>query len=60
MNPTQLAQATAFEAAADVLIGERWVRWRYRERRRFDDPSAFVAGLNRGLGRLKGLAARLG
>lgn len=54
-----LTIATAFEAAADVLIAERWIRWGLHERRRFDDPNAIADGLNRGLARLRGLALRL-
>ncbi|APW59787.1 phosphotransferase enzyme family protein [Paludisphaera borealis] len=60
LNPEHLLLAGAFEAAADVLIGERWIRWRFREHRRFDDQMAVADGLTRGLGRLRGLSARLG
>ena len=54
-----LTIAKAFEAAADVLIAERWIRWRFRERRRFDDPNATVDGIGRGLARLRKLSLRL-
>jgi len=43
-----------------VLIGERWTRWRFLERRRFDDPDAFADGIARGLERLRKLTVRLG
>jgi homoserine kinase type II len=59
LHPNHPPIATAFEAAADVLIAERWVRWRFRERRRFDDPCAVADGIERGLARLRKLALRL-
>lgn len=39
----------AFEAANAILGGARWVRWHFREARRFDDPQAVVSGLRRSL-----------
>lgn len=49
--------AAAFEDLADLLIAERWIRWRFLEGRRFEE-SAYAAGIARGLSRLRGLAAR--
>ncbi len=52
------AAAVAFEELADVLVAERWVRWRFLEDRRFEDDRAVAAGLTRGLARLRRLAGR--
>jgi Ser/Thr protein kinase RdoA (MazF antagonist) len=41
-----------FESATALLIGERWVRWKYVEGRRFDDPNSFAKGLKRSLNQL--------
>lgn len=46
----------AFESLADVLVGERWSRWRFLENRRFDDPNAHAQGIARGLERVERLA----
>ncbi|WP_337175904.1 aminoglycoside phosphotransferase family protein [Paludisphaera sp.] len=54
----ELAAAGAFEELADVLVGERWARWRFLEGRRFDDDRATAAGIARGLDRARRLAAR--
>jgi homoserine kinase type II len=54
----EFAAAEAFEALADVLIGERWIRWRFLEGRRFEDDRATAAGIARGLTRLRRLADR--
>lgn len=54
----ELAAAEAFEALADVLIGERWVRWRFLESRRFEDDRATAAGIARGLARIRRLDER--
>lgn len=51
--------AVAFEQVADVLIAERWVRWRFQEHRCFEE-SALADGLERGLTRVRKLARRLG
>jgi len=62
LRPTSTEEdeaAVAFEQAADVLIAERWVRWRFQEHRRFEE-SAFADGLERGLTRIRRLARRLG
>ncbi|MDG3002790.1 phosphotransferase [Paludisphaera mucosa] len=56
----ELAAASAFEELADVLIAERWIRWRFVEGRRFDDDRAFDEGIARGSARLHKLAARIG
>jgi homoserine kinase type II len=48
-----------FEAGTALLIGERWVRWHYLERRSFDDPDAVSVGLARGLKQLQRLGQTL-
>jgi homoserine kinase type II len=56
VRPLALAESTliaAFEAAADLLIGEHWIRWHYLEDRHFDDPQAASKGIARGLQRLE-------
>ena len=58
LHSNHLSIATAFEVAADLLIGERWIRWRFREHRRFDDPNAVADGIERGLARLRKLEPR--
>ncbi|AMV39596.1 aminoglycoside phosphotransferase family protein [Planctomyces sp. SH-PL62] len=60
VGAAELEAAVAFEELADVLIAERWIRWRYLEGRRFDDERAFDDGIARGLSRLRGLAGRRG
>jgi Ser/Thr protein kinase RdoA (MazF antagonist) len=59
LEPAELTLIGVFESSADLLIGERWVRWHYLENRRFDDPQAVGNGLGRGLRRLERLASRL-
>lgn len=56
--PDEAAAAAAFEDLADVLIAERWIRWRFLEGRRFEDDRAFAGGISRGLERLRRLAGR--
>ncbi len=60
LNPDEVSLMSAFEAVADILIAERWIRWRFQEGRRFDDPQAHARGITRGLERLRTLARRLG
>jgi homoserine kinase type II len=52
METPEAEAARAFEALADLLIGERWVRWRFLEGRRFDDERAYAEGIERGLARV--------
>jgi len=62
IRPLQPAETTligVFESSADLLIGERWLRWHYLENRRFDDPQAVSKGLVRGLKRLERLVHEL-
>jgi len=56
--PDEAVAAGAFEDLADVLIAERWIRWRFLEGRRFEDVGAVAQGISRGLGRLRRLAGR--
>lgn len=60
LSTVEEALMDAFETLADLLIAERWVRWRFLENRRFDDPQAHARGIARGLERLRRLADRLG
>lgn len=53
LSPAEEAMIGAFETLADLLIAERWVRWRFLEDRRFDDPQAHALGIARGLERLR-------
>jgi hypothetical protein len=59
LEPAETALIRVFRSSADLLIGERWVRWHYLENRRFEDPHAVSKGLARGLKRLEGLASEL-
>jgi homoserine kinase type II len=49
---SERALVTAFESAADLLIGAHWLRWYLLEHRRFEDPQSVARGLTRGLARL--------
>jgi Ser/Thr protein kinase RdoA (MazF antagonist) len=58
IRPLDRAEASlisVFQSSADLLIGERWLRWHYLEGRRFEDPQAVAKGLARGLRRLERL-----
>lgn len=59
LKPAEITLIGVFESSADLLIGERWVRWHFLENRRFDDPHAVGNGLARGLRRLERLASHL-
>ncbi len=59
LRPEEITLIDVFETSADLLIGERWVRWHYLENRRFDDPHAVANGLARGLRRIERLASHL-
>jgi Ser/Thr protein kinase RdoA (MazF antagonist) len=60
LDPQTRELIEPFELASALLIGERWVRWHFLEKRRFADPLAIEQGLVRALERLRSLAARLG
>jgi homoserine kinase type II len=53
LTPAEVSLINVFESSADLLIGERWLRWSYLEGRRFEDPEAVSKGLARGLKRLE-------
>lgn len=53
LDAGEAALIDAFAAAADLLVGDRWIRWHYVEGRRFDDPSAAARGIARGLAHLE-------
>ncbi len=59
LQPAEIILIGVFETSADLLIGERWLRWHYVESRRFDDSQAVSKGLARGLKRLERLAREL-
>jgi len=59
LQPAETNLIGVFESSADLLIGERWLRWHYLENRRFDDSQAVSKGLARGLKRLERLALEL-
>jgi len=59
LQPAETILIGVFESSADLLIGERWLRWHYLENRRFDDPQAVSNGLARGLKRLERRAHEL-
>ena len=59
LQPAETILIGVFENSADLLIGERWLRWHYLENRRFDDSQAVSKGLGRGLKRLERLAREL-
>jgi homoserine kinase type II len=59
LKPAEVTLIGVFESSADLLIGERWVRWHFLENRRFEDPHAVSKGLARGLRRLERLASQL-
>ena len=55
VRPLDAAEITlldVFEDSSALLGAGHWVRWHFLEGRRFDDPSAVVAGIDRGLQRL--------
>ena len=52
LDAAEAAVIDAFAGSSALLIGERWIRWRYIERRSFDDPSAVSRGIARGLSHL--------
>ena len=47
------------ERSADLLTGGQWAAWHYVDRRAFEDPTAVVSGLTRGVERVESLAARV-
>lgn len=56
LEASEAALIDVFAASTALLIGERWLRWEFVERRRFDDPRATADGLARGLAALQRLA----
>ncbi len=47
----------AFERSTALLIGGHWVRCHFVDRRNFENPSAVLEGLRKGVDRIAGLAA---
>lgn len=60
LDASERALVSAFEVAADLLIGAHWLRWRWLEPRRFEDPAAVSKGLDRGIRRLARRSDRAG
>jgi Ser/Thr protein kinase RdoA (MazF antagonist) len=60
LHPSELAVVDQFESSADLLIGERWIRWHYVEKRSFNDPKVVIEGIRRGLDRLERRSSNLG
>jgi Ser/Thr protein kinase RdoA (MazF antagonist) len=60
LDADETALIEAFERTGALLGGGRWVRWHFVEGRRFDDASAVLTGLGRGLERLTSLVAEAG
>ncbi len=56
LSADELCLIDAFERTGALLGPGIWVRWHFREGRRFDDPSAVVQGIERGLKRLNQMA----
>jgi Ser/Thr protein kinase RdoA (MazF antagonist) len=55
LDPAEAGLIRVFESATALLIGERWVRWKFIEGRHFDDPNAVAKGLARSLNQLRRL-----
>ena len=55
LGPSEASLIRVFESATALLIGERWLRWKYIEGRAFDDPNAVAKGLARSLSKLRRL-----
>jgi homoserine kinase type II len=59
LEPEEIDLIEVFESSANLLIGERWLRWHIVEGRRFDDPQAVSDGIARGVIRLERLGRQL-
>ncbi|MBX6313875.1 MAG: phosphotransferase, partial [Isosphaeraceae bacterium] len=59
LDESETALISAYERTAALLGGGRWLRWHFLEGRTFDDPSAVLRGLERGVERLAELAAEV-
>ena len=60
LDPSELALLPIFEDASALLIAGHWVRWHFLEARPFDDPSAVLVGLEKGLERASALVSSRG
>ena len=56
LDVDEAALIDAFTSSTRLLMGERWIRWRYVEARHFEDPSSVGRGIARGLARLEPLS----
>lgn len=56
LEPVETTLIAPFERSAALLGPGHWVRWVVLEGRRFDDPTAPLRGLERGVRRLENLA----
>ena len=59
LKPAEVTLIGVFESSADLLIGERWLRWHFLENRRFDDRTPSPKASHAGLRRLERLASHL-
>jgi len=48
-----------FEGSAALLGASHWIRWHYVDQRSFEDPTAVLSGVRKGLDRLITLAAQV-
>ncbi len=53
LDPRTRGLIPLFERSADLLLGGRWIRWRFVEHRDFDDTNTAIRGLETGLQRLR-------
>ena len=53
LGPEEISLIDVFEQSAALLGAGRWVRWHFLEGRKFEEPSAVLRGLKKGLERLK-------
>ncbi len=51
--PGLISLIPLFERAADLIIGARWIRWHFVDRRIYEAPQAPLRGLETGLNRLR-------
>jgi Ser/Thr protein kinase RdoA (MazF antagonist) len=53
LAPAEFEALPLFESSADLLIGERWIRWHFIEHRAFPNPTAVIEGIQRSIHRLE-------
>jgi Ser/Thr protein kinase RdoA (MazF antagonist) len=60
LGEAELALIPVIEDASSLLTAARWVRWHFLEGRPFDDPTAVLRGLEKGVERVARLASPAG